>query len=230
MSKDDKPDAWMPLYIGDWDGDTGHLDCEQDGAYGRLVRWYWRNGPPRDDDALLARIIRMDLKRWRKIRLVIAPFFQIVDGVWRHKRVDAELVRWAEKRRRAIERAAAGGRAKAAKSSATSSATSTQQAVLEHCTSASSREVDGPTGQSTLSGRERPEARREGASVPRDVRDAFIKLNGETWVASYVDPCGWQDVPERALIPATRYAASKILAEGVAVLRDLSFTLKGKAA
>lgn len=156
MSKDDKPDAWMPLYIGDWDGDTGHLDCEQDGAYGRLVRWYWRNGPPADDDATLSRIIRMDLKRWKKVRPAIATFFVIADGVWRHKRVDEELVRWAEKRRRAIERASAGGRAKAAKSSASS----TQQAVLGRvlggCTSASSREVDAPTGQSTLSAEEPP--------------------------------------------------------------------------
>ncbi|MDO8912316.1 MAG: YdaU family protein [Phenylobacterium sp.] len=150
MSKDAKPDAWMPLYIGDWDGDTGHLDCEQDGAYGRLVRWYWRNGPPRDDDATLARIIRMDLKRWKKVRLAIAPFFAIAEGVWRHKRVDEELVRWADKRRRAIERASAGGRAKAAKSSASSTPQAVLRGVLDGCTSASSTEVDAPTGQSTL--------------------------------------------------------------------------------
>lgn len=151
MSQEDKPDAWMPLYIGDWEGDTGHLDCEQDGAYGRMIRWYWRNGPLPDDDVMIARIIRMDLKRWRKVRDVLASYFNIADGFWRHGRVEKELARWKEKRARAIERAAAGGRAKAAKSSATS----TQQAVLKQCTSASasSTEVDGPPGQSTLCGR-----------------------------------------------------------------------------
>lgn len=148
MSKPDKPDAWMPLYIGDWDGDTGHLDCEQDGAYGRLVRWYWRNGPPKDDDAVLARIIRMDVKRWRKIRPIIAEYFDIEGGVWCHGRVEKELIRWAEKRRKAIERAAAGGRGKAAKSSATS----TPQALLTGCTSASAREEEAPNRASSLSG------------------------------------------------------------------------------
>jgi hypothetical protein len=70
VTKDDKPDAWMPLYIGDWDSGTRHLDCEQDGAYGRLVRHYWKNGPLPDDDAQLARIVGMPLggascaRRW----------------------------------------------------------------------------------------------------------------------------------------------------------------------
>ena len=109
MSKNAKPDAWMPLYIGDWDGDTGHLTCEQDGAYGRLVRHYWRNGPLADDDRSLACIVRKDLAGWRRLRPVLVTFFTVEDGVWRHKRVDAEVVIWGEKRRRHIERASAGG-------------------------------------------------------------------------------------------------------------------------
>lgn len=85
-----EPRPWMPLYIADWEMDTAHLDCEQDGAYGRLVRWYWRNGPPPDDDGALARILRMDVRRWQKLRPVIAPFFRVGGGKWLHKRVDAE--------------------------------------------------------------------------------------------------------------------------------------------
>lgn len=165
MTVDAKPDNWMPLYTGDWDADTAHLDCEQDGAYGRLVRWYWRNSrPPPDDDAQLARIVRMDLKRWRRLRPVIALFFQVGNGVWRHKRVDAEWERWTEKRRRAIERAAAGGRGKAAKSTATSTPKALLEGVLPGCTPPPPQEVDAHRGQSTLLGRERPEARPDGAS------------------------------------------------------------------
>lgn len=220
MTKDAKPDAWMPLYIGDWEGDTGHLDCEQDGAYGRLVRWYWRNGPPKDNDAALARIIRMPLGRWRKIRGVIAEYFTVADGVWRHGRVDKELVRWGEKRARAIERAAAGGRAKAAKSSATS----TRQALLNRCTSASSTEVDGPTGRSTLC-----EAKNDFIG-PKEVRDAFVTAKGEAWTASYLDPCAWQDVPERALVPATATAGRKLVSEARKVLSALGLSVLEKAA
>lgn len=219
MSKETKPDAWMPLYIGDWDGDTGHLDCEQDGAYGRMVRWYWRNGPLPDDDVMISRIIRMELKRWRKVRAVLAPYFTISDGVWRHGRVDKELVRWEEKRARAIERAAAGGRAKAAKSSATSR----RQAVLSGCTSASSREVDGPTDHSTLSGQ-------NDFIGPKEVRQAFCEALGDEWCRAYLDPCTWQDVPERALIPHTAYAGKKLVGEGRRILAKHSLTVLERAA
>lgn len=219
MTKDAKPDAWMPLYGADWDADTRHLDCEQDGAYGRLVRYYWRSGPLPNDDAQLARIVGMSLARWRKIRPVIAAFFQVSEDRWNHKRVDKELVIWGEKRRRAIERASAGGRAKAAKSTATS----TQQALLTGCTSASSREVDGPTGHSTLSGQ-------NDFIGPNEVRDAFAKLLGDDWCRSYLDHCAWQDVPERALIPATRLAGQKIVRDGRAALEKLNLTVLEKAA
>jgi uncharacterized protein YdaU (DUF1376 family) len=88
-----KADIWMPLYIDDWDGKTKHLDCEQDGAYGRLVRQYWRVGPLPDDDAQLARIVGMERARWRKHRSVIAAFFEIREGRWHHSRVDEEMER-----------------------------------------------------------------------------------------------------------------------------------------
>lgn len=109
MSKP-RADTWMPLYVSDWDGDTAHLDCEQDGAYGRIVRHYWKNGAPPDDDAMLARIVRMERSRWRKVRPIIALFFEVKDGRWLHKRVEAELEKAAEiiaKRRTA---GAQGGR------------------------------------------------------------------------------------------------------------------------
>jgi uncharacterized protein YdaU (DUF1376 family) len=227
MSKDSKPDAWMPLYIGDWEADTGHLDCEQDGAYSRLVRWYWRNGPPADDDAMIARILRMDLKRWRKLRPIIAAFFKVVDGRWVHKRVEEELVRWEEKRRRAIERAAAGGRAKAAKSTASSSATSTPKALLEQCTSASSTEVDGPSEPSTLSRRERPEARHEGASDRRaDPDDERVWLLEAAEAEAEEFRCRRSD-PDRASELAEFIAFAK---DQAARLRRARLSIVGSAA
>lgn len=104
MTKATKSDVWMPLYVGDWDSDTAHLDCEQDGAYGRLVRHYWKNGALQDDDAMLARIVRMERTRWKRVRPALAPFFDIKAGRWIHKRVEAELLKAAsiiEKRRQA---------------------------------------------------------------------------------------------------------------------------------
>ncbi len=139
MSKD-KPDAWMPLYIGDWESGTRHLDCEQDGAYGRLVRHYWRNGPLPDDDGALSRIIGAPVARWRKLRPVLICFFTVKDGRWFQKRVEVELERWGVKREKAIEKAriAAEKRwAKDAPSNASSMSGPMLGAMLEQCPSAS---------------------------------------------------------------------------------------------
>lgn len=219
MTKENKPDAWMPLYIGDWDGDTGHLDCEQDGAYGRLVRYYWRTGPLPDDDNALARIVRMQVARWRKVRPTLSPFFVITDGRWNHKRVDAELVKWAGKKEKAVERAkqAAKGR--------WGNASSIPQALLEECPSASPREARAHSGALALSPTD------ENSFLgPEGVRSAFQAKLGEEWCRSYLDRCGWQDVPDRALIPATRTAAAKLIREGREVLAHLGLMVLEKAA
>jgi len=105
-----KPDTWMPLYVAEWDADTAHLDCEQDGAYGRMIRWYWRHGPLPDDDNMIARIIRMDVRRWQKLRLVLAPFFTIERGSWRNKRCDQERERAAKISSIRADAGARGGR------------------------------------------------------------------------------------------------------------------------
>jgi uncharacterized protein YdaU (DUF1376 family) len=88
-----RPDTWMPLYIGDLLRDIPHLDAEKTGAYLLLIMAYWVSGRPLpDDDDHLSTVARVPLPRWRKVlRRIIAPFFQVVAGEWRHKRIDKEL-------------------------------------------------------------------------------------------------------------------------------------------
>jgi hypothetical protein len=62
-------------------------------------------------------------------------------------------------------------------------------------------------------------------SGPGDVRQAFAAALGEDWAASYINPCGWQDVPDRALLPPTKFAAAKIVGEGRRVLAALGLTV-----
>lgn len=156
MTKDAKPDTWMPLVIGDYLKDTTRLTTEQHGAYLLLIMSYWVEGPPPDDDAELAAITGLDARTWKRQREKLSRFFRIEGGVWRHKRVDEELERWATKKATYVARAAAGGRAKAAKSSASSTPQALLEGCLEGCLEAApqpaSTEVDGPTGQSTLCG------------------------------------------------------------------------------
>jgi uncharacterized protein YdaU (DUF1376 family) len=79
---------WMPLYVGDYLGDTGHLTTTQHGAYLLLMMHYWRKGELPDDDRQLSKIAKLPLKTWCEYRQTLQDFFY--DG-WKHKRIDAEL-------------------------------------------------------------------------------------------------------------------------------------------
>ena len=226
MTSEIKPDVWFPLVVGDYLKDTSRLTTEQHGAYLLLLMDYWVNGPPPDDDQALAAIVKLDARAWKKQRPAIARFFRIVDGVWRQKRADEELIRWSEKKARFAERASAGGRAKAAKSSATSTSQEGKNApksVLKGCTSSASGEVRGPDSPLTLSD--------ENSFLgPKEVRQAFVAELGDAWCRSYLDHCAWQDVPERALIPATATAGQRITREARKILKAQGLSVLGRAA
>ncbi|HKH80084.1 MAG TPA: DUF1376 domain-containing protein [Methylovirgula sp.] len=80
----------MPLYVGDYLGDTGHLTTAQHGAYLLLMMHYWRKGELPDDDRQLSKITKLPLKTWCEYRATLQDFFH---SGWRHKRIDAELER-----------------------------------------------------------------------------------------------------------------------------------------
>jgi len=80
----------MPLYVGDYLGDTGHLTTTQHGAYLLLMMHYWRKGELPDDDRQLSKIAKLPLRTWGEYRATLQDFFY--DG-WKHKRIDAELER-----------------------------------------------------------------------------------------------------------------------------------------
>ena len=81
---------WMPLYVGDYLGDTGHLTTTRHGAYLLLMMHYWRKGELPDDDQQLCKIAKLPLKTWNEYRATLQDFFH--DG-WKHKRIDTEFER-----------------------------------------------------------------------------------------------------------------------------------------
>ena len=81
---------WMPLYVGDYLGDTGHLTTTQHGAYLLLMMHYWHKGELPDDDRQLCKIAKLPLKTWNVYRATLQDFFH---DRWTHKRIDAELER-----------------------------------------------------------------------------------------------------------------------------------------
>jgi uncharacterized protein YdaU (DUF1376 family) len=87
-----RANTWMPLYIGDYLADTMHLNTGEHGAYLLLIMSYWRSGTPLpDDDKSLAGICKATTRQWKEMKPALGAFFSVEDGVWRHKRIDAEL-------------------------------------------------------------------------------------------------------------------------------------------
>lgn len=69
-----------------------HLTTEQHGAYLLLMFSYYKNrGPLLDDDEAFALITRMTVTVWKKTRSPLSRFFEIREGLWRHKRADMEI-------------------------------------------------------------------------------------------------------------------------------------------
>lgn len=101
-----KTDLWMPLYIGDYLADTGHLTTTQHGAYLLLLMHYWRKRALPDNDKQLAAIAKLPLRIWLDTRETIQAFF--VDG-WKHERVETELARRAVVSNKRAEAGAKGG-------------------------------------------------------------------------------------------------------------------------
>jgi len=106
-----RPDSFMPLYVGDYLADTMALTCHQHGAYLLLIMSYWRSGESLpDSDSQLAAITKTTPAEWKKLRPILAKFFEVADSKWTHKRIEEELVR-AEKAYR--DRSEAGKKAMA---------------------------------------------------------------------------------------------------------------------
>lgn len=104
---------WFPFYVGDYTRDTARLTTEAHGAYLLLILDYWVNGPPPDDNEVLATITKLPVSIWRKRRPSILPFFKVVDGRWIHSRIDREIAAAEEKHQKRVDAGKEGGKAKA---------------------------------------------------------------------------------------------------------------------
>lgn len=66
-----------------------------------LIMAYWANGGPlKNDDTSLKVIARCPDAEWARTRGIMEQFFDVSNGVWKHKRIDHELEK--SKKRTAI--------------------------------------------------------------------------------------------------------------------------------
>jgi uncharacterized protein YdaU (DUF1376 family) len=86
----DKPDAWMPHYIGDYNMETIHLTAQQDGIYMRLRSFYWKNAckiPPVVD--VLCRAARVSSsEEIADLNYILTNFFIIEESQICHPELD----------------------------------------------------------------------------------------------------------------------------------------------
>ena len=133
---------WMPLYVGDYLGDTGHLTTAQHGAYLLLMMHYWRKGELPDDDVQLSKITKLPLRTWGDYRPVLQQFFH---SGWKHKRIDAELerlVKLSEKRSIAGQKGGLGSALSRMKLENSARGRSLPRAIAPVCPSRASANVD----------------------------------------------------------------------------------------
>lgn len=103
---------FMQLYVSDFLGDTLALSTEQIGAYLLLLMAMWNaKGTLPDDDAKLARIVRMSVKKWRSISPELMVYFDRFEGIVSHHRLTFEI---EKSERQSESRASAGARGGAA--------------------------------------------------------------------------------------------------------------------
>ena len=80
-----------------------------------------------------------------------------------------------------------------------------------------------------------PSAEAAGAGVvtwlgPPELRASAAALKGEPWCISYLDRCGWRDLPDRALIPPNAFMARVIRSEIGDLLARSNITIQEQAA
>lgn len=67
---------WMPLHVGDYLRDTGHLTVVEHGAYLLLIMRYWQDGSLPESDLLLRRYSHLNVEQWSESRDRILPMFE----------------------------------------------------------------------------------------------------------------------------------------------------------
>lgn len=78
-----KTPIWMPLYIGDYLGDTIGMSNSEHGSYLLSMMSYWRKGESLTP-VELKDICGKDIDR-------VCRFYVMEGGRWHHKRIDFEL-------------------------------------------------------------------------------------------------------------------------------------------
>ena len=167
--------AWMPLYIGDYLGDTSHLSQAHHGAYLLLMMHYWQKGMLQASPKHCFAVARAHATDEQEAVIdILREFFTLEGEQYRHTRIDKELSR--------ITKVSEGNKEKARKAAnarwnAPSNAPSIPQAMLGDAYSQSHSE-----SQSHIESKDNFSLSTETADTPtvkipyEDIRMAYNKF------------------------------------------------------
>lgn len=103
----------MPVFPDAYLADTTHLTTEEHGAYLLLLMAMWRrSGAVPNDDRDLARMVGLELAKWRKVKRRLMPFLTVEGQLLTQKRLKKEWEYVQQKREKNATNGARGGRPK----------------------------------------------------------------------------------------------------------------------
>ena len=106
-------DIHMPLYIGDYLRDTGHLSAEEHGAYLMLLMAAWtRDGRLPTEPRRLAALAHVPVDRWPTVWAGISEFFEVTATEVTQKRLLLELAAAKARKEIASEKGKKGANSK----------------------------------------------------------------------------------------------------------------------
>lgn len=227
------PDTWMPLYIGDYLADTLHLSAEQHGAYLMLLMAAWRKGGAlQDDDSQLAAVAKVSPQQWKKHKPVLAAFFHVEGGIWRQKRLNAELAIAVESQQKKQAAGKAGASARYGKGSADATADASANAGSNRMATADDphRHPNTPSPSPVNLTPPTPLADAMGEPAPNghDAMEIVGKAKREKRPVKRPMPEGWQP-SETTLAWVNRFLAEHGLNEDWAQRQHELFATKARA-
>lgn len=101
---------FYPRYPGDYMSKTAHLSMLEDGAYGRLLDWYYANERPIPEGRVYAVARALTDEERAAVDMVLKEFFVLGDGVYRNDRADDEVGIGQRRIKAAKENGSLGGR------------------------------------------------------------------------------------------------------------------------
>ncbi len=92
---------WMPIIWSDYDKDTSRLSLEQHGIYLMLIKEYWNNGGPIENDimGIYRSLGALTDSEQKNILYILDKYFKLENGYYHHSRIEAELTKALENKK-----------------------------------------------------------------------------------------------------------------------------------